>query len=88
MTHPISLWRRSAVARPAALAVSTARANPSTAGSRSEGSAAAVAGGVGSKPFGTGGELRQSGLVRAGKRRDHGLVIEAKAEKARLPRWS
>jgi hypothetical protein len=44
--------------------------------------------GVGRKPFGTGGELRQSGSCQLESDGDHGLVIEAKAEKVRLPRWN
>ena len=71
----LSIWRRLAVARRAA-------------GAKATNDAAAVAGGVGRKPFGTGGELRQSGPGEMESDGDHGLVIEAKAEKVRLPRWS
>ena len=83
----LSLWRRSAIARSAArtaaaLPVSKAASGPEAAGS------AAVAGGVGRKPFGTGGPLLQSGPDEPESDGEQGLVIEAKPEKARLPRWS
>jgi hypothetical protein len=44
--------------------------------------------GAGRKPFGTGGKLWQSGPPELENDGDHRLVMEAKAEKARLPRWS
>lgn len=75
VTHSVSLWRRFAVGRPAAAAKAT-------------NGAAAVAGAIGDKPFGTGGPLRQNGPGDVESDGDHGLVTEAKAEKARLPRWS
>jgi len=74
MTNLLSLWRRLTVWRPAAAAKAT--------------NGAAVAGAVGDKPFGTGGPMRQNGPDEVESDGDHGLVIEAKAEKARLPRWS
>ena len=83
----LSLWRRFAVARLTASAAASPvgkAASPLAA----TGSAATVAGGVGPKPFGTGGELRQRGPGELESGGDRGLVIEAKSEKARLPRWS
>ena len=71
----LSIWRRYAVWRPAAAAKAT-------------NGAAAIAGGVGHKPFGTGGPLRQNGPGELESGGDHGLVPEAKAERVRLPRWS
>lgn len=87
MTHPVSLWRAGWVAS----WLSPKQPLPKAAGLSNEEITSRLASklsGVGRKLAGTGSPSGQNGGGEVESDGDHGLVTEAKAEKARLPRWS